>query len=128
MDRTQTTSVMAYWVFTVLAALLFAVPGVALLLRVPHFTADIAHLGYPDYFLMILGAWKLLGVLAILAPGLPRVKEWAYAGMFFDLTSAVISRTVIGGSFIKMFPPLVVIAIVFLSWQLRPAERVLRST
>jgi hypothetical protein len=128
MDRTPTTSVMAYWVFTVLAALLFAVPGVALLLRVPHFTADIAHLGYPDYFLMILGAWKLLGVLAILAPGLPRVKEWAYAGMFFDLTSAVISRTVIGGSFIKMFPPLVVIAIVFLSWQLRPAERVLRST
>ncbi|HEX7892827.1 MAG TPA: DoxX family protein [Terriglobales bacterium] len=117
----------AYWVFTVLAAMLFAIPGAALLLRVPHFTKDMAQLGYPAYFLMILGAWKMLGVLAILIPGRPRLKEWAYAGMFFDLTSAAISRAVVGDAFIKMLVPLVVVAIVFLSWRLRPAGRILTN-
>ena len=77
MHGTRTRNVTAYWTFTILAALLFAVPGAALLLRVPHFTADMARLGYPVYFLTILGIWKLLGVIAILAPGLPRLKEWA---------------------------------------------------
>ena len=117
----------AYWVFTVLTAMLFAIPGAALLLRVPHFTKDMAQLGYPAYFLMILGAWKMLGVLAILIPGRPRLKEWAYAGMFFDLTSAAISRAVVGDAFIKMLVPLVVVAIVFLSWRLRPAGRILTN-
>ena len=117
----------AYWVFTVLTAMLFAIPGAALLLRVPHFTKDMAQLGYPAYFLMILGAWKMLGVLAILIPGRPRLKEWAYAGMFFDLTSAAISRAVVGDALIKMLVPLVVVAIVFLSWRLRPAGRILTN-
>jgi uncharacterized membrane protein YphA (DoxX/SURF4 family) len=108
--------------------LLFAVPGMALLLRIPHFAEDMAQLGYPAYFLTILGVWKLLGVLAILVPGLPRLKEWAYAGMIFDLTSAVISRTVTGGAVIKILPPLVAITIVMLSWKLRPAARVFSST
>src|ERR1041385_1672335 len=70
-----------YWIVTALSALLFAVPGTALLLRVPHFTQDMAHLGYPAYFLVILGIWKVLGATTIIAPGLPRLKEWAYAGM-----------------------------------------------
>lgn len=120
-------SVAAYWLFTVMAALLFAIPGAALLFRVPHFTKDMAALGYPAYFLMILGAWKLLGVLAILVPGLPRVKEWAYAGMFFDLSSAAISRAVVGSSLIKVLLPILVVVIVFLSWRLRPSGRVLRT-
>lgn len=127
MDGPRTKNVIAYWVFTILAALFFAVPGAALLLRVPHFTEDMTRLGYPAYFLMILGAWKLLGVVAILSPRLPRLKEWAYAGMVFDLTGAVISRAVMGGEAIKILPPFVVVAIVFLSWRLRPAERALRS-
>lgn len=80
-------------------------------------------LGYPAYFLMILGTWKLLGALAILAPRLPRLKEWAYAGMIFDVTSAAISRLVMGDSIIKIIAPLFVAAIVLLSWWLRPAER-----
>ena len=126
MDRnSKSKSSVAYWVFTLLAAMLFAIPGAALLLRVPHFTKDMAQLGYPAYFLTILGAWKLLGVLGILVPGMPRLKEWAYAGMFFDLTSAAISRAVVGDGFIKMLIPLVVVAVVFLSWRLRPAGRTL---
>jgi len=60
----------SYWILTVLTALLFAVPGVALLLRVPHFVQDMAHLGYPSYFLTILGIWKALGAWVILAPGM----------------------------------------------------------
>jgi len=115
-----------YWIFTALCALLFAVPGMALLLRVPHFTDDMAQLGYPSYFLTILGVWKLLAVVAILAPGLPRLKEWAYAGMIFDLSSAVLSRIVVGGMTIKMLPPLLVTAIVIASWKLRPAGRAFR--
>jgi uncharacterized membrane protein YphA (DoxX/SURF4 family) len=123
MNSTPTKSVTVYWIFTVLAALLFAVPGAALLLRVPHFTAEMAGLGYPAYFLTILGIWKLLGVIAILSPGLPRLKEWAYAGMIFDLSSAAISRVVMGDNVFKILPPVVVGVIVLLSWRLRPAER-----
>jgi uncharacterized membrane protein YphA (DoxX/SURF4 family) len=128
MNSLRTTNGIAYWIFTALAASLFAVPGIALLLRVPHFTEDMAQLRYPAYFLTILAVWKLLGVVAILVPGLPRLKEWAYAGMFFDLSSAVISRAVAGGAVIKIFPPLLVIVIVILSWRLRPAARTFTST
>ena len=123
MDGSRTKNGTAYWIFTVLAALLFAVPGAALLLRVPHFTADMAQLGYPVYFLTILGVWKLLGVIAILSPRLPRLKEWAYAGMIFDLSSAVISRTVMGGDVFKILPPILVGVTVIVSWRLRPAGR-----
>jgi hypothetical protein len=120
--------VTAYWIFTVLAALLFALPGAGLLLRVPHFIKDMTELGYPAYFLTILGAWKLLGVIAILLRGLPRLKECAYAGMFFDLSSAVISRAVTGDNIVKILVPLLVGAITLISWRLRPPGRVLRNT
>lgn len=123
MNSSHTNNVTAYWIFTVLAALLFAGPGAALLLRVPHFTADMAGLGYPAYFLTILGIWKLLGAIAILSPRLPRLKEWAYAGMIFDLSSAAISRTVVGDNAVKILPPIIVGIIVIFSWRLRPAER-----
>jgi hypothetical protein len=112
-----------YWMATVVAALLFAVPGGGLL----HFTEDMAHLGYPSYFLVILGAWKILGALAILAPGLPRLKEWAYAGMIFDTTGAAISRAVVGDNAAKIVAPLVVASIVILSWSLRSAGHVLKT-
>jgi uncharacterized membrane protein YphA (DoxX/SURF4 family) len=127
MRSLRTDNARVYWIFTALAALLFAVPGVALLMRIPHFTEDMAQLGYPSYFLTSLGIWKLLGVFAILVPGLPRLKEWAYAGMIFDLGSAVISRAVTGGADIKILPPLLVAAIVIVSWKLRPPGRALMT-
>jgi len=123
MDKSPTKNAVAYWIFTVLAAVLFAIPGAALLLRVPHFTNDMAQLGYPTYFLTILGVWKLLGVIVILCPGLPRLKEWAYAGMTFDLTSAAISRAAAGNDPVKILPPLLVLVIVIVSWRLRPVGR-----
>jgi hypothetical protein len=112
-----------YWIATLLAALAFVVPGVLNLVRAPHMVQDMAHLGYPPYFPTILGAWKVLGALAIVLPGRPRLKEWAYAGMVFDLTGAAISRAVIGDGALMILVPLVIAAIVGTSWALRPAPR-----
>jgi uncharacterized membrane protein YphA (DoxX/SURF4 family) len=81
------------------------------------------HLGYPAYFAVLLGTWKLLGALVIAAPGLPRLKEWAYAGFFFDLTAAAFSRAVVGDSAADILAPLVFLALVLASWSLRPASR-----
>jgi uncharacterized membrane protein YphA (DoxX/SURF4 family) len=123
----MTTRTVGYWVTTALAALLFTVPGVGLLGRVSHFTDDMAHLGYPLYFLTFLGVWKVLGSVAIVAPGFPRLKEWAYAGMIFDLSGAVVSRAVMGDGASKVIMPLVAGCLVAASWGLRPSGRVLRE-
>lgn len=86
-----------------------------------------AHLGYPLYFLTLLGVWKVLGAVAILVPGYPRLKEWAYAGMIFDISSAAVSRAVIGDGALKAMAPLAVGCLVVASWALRPDRRVLRE-
>jgi hypothetical protein len=87
----------------------------------------LAHLGYPAYLLAILGVWKLLGGVALLAPGVPRLKEWAYAGAFFVYVGAVASGMILGrddpGTFI--WPPLIFAAITMASWALRPPSRML---
>jgi len=116
-----------YWVATVLAAAAFAVPGVANLLRVPHVASDMAHLGYPAYFMTILGTWKVLGALVIAAPGLRVLKEWAYAGMVFDLTGAAVSRGVSGDGPQMVLVPIALCAVVLTSWLLRPEGRRLKA-
>jgi uncharacterized membrane protein YphA (DoxX/SURF4 family) len=121
------THAIAYWVTTALAALAFVGPGIANLARAPHIAQDMAHLGYPPYFLTILGTWKLLGAVAIVAPGLPRLKEWAYAGMMFDLTGAAVSRAVSGDGAEMVIVPLVIAGLVTSSWALRSEGRVLDS-
>jgi uncharacterized membrane protein YphA (DoxX/SURF4 family) len=118
---------LGYWIATALSAALFAVPGTALLVRVPHFVEDMSHLGYPEYFLAILGVWKVLGAATILAPGLPRLKEWAYAGMIFDATSAALSRAAMDDGVVKIAFPLLIAAVVIASWALRPPTRRLPS-
>lgn len=118
---------LGYWIATVLITALFAVPGAALLVRVPHFTEDMSHLGYPAYFLAILGVWKLLGAATVLAPRLPRLKEWAYAGMIFDATSAAISHAALDDGVVKITLPLVIAVIVMTSWALRPPTRRLQA-
>jgi uncharacterized membrane protein YphA (DoxX/SURF4 family) len=86
------------------------------------------HLGYPLYFASILGFWKLAGAIAIVAPGFPRLKEWAYAGFFFELTAAASSRAAVGDSAADVIAPLVFLALVMASWALRPSSRKLVST
>jgi hypothetical protein len=117
------TRELGYWITTVSSAALFAAPGAALLAGVPHFTEDMSHLGYPAYFLAILGTWKVLGAATILAPRLPRLKEWAYAGMIFDATSAALSRAALHDGVVKIALPLLIAAVVTASWALRPPTR-----
>ena len=85
-----------YWLVTGIVAIAFVVPGIGNLVHAPQIAGDMARLGYPSYFLNILGTWKILGAIAIMVPGFARIKEWAYAGMIFDLTGAAISRAVSG--------------------------------
>jgi uncharacterized membrane protein YphA (DoxX/SURF4 family) len=112
-----------YWVATIAAALLFAVPGAALLAKVPHFSNEMARLGYPTYFLSMFGALKMIGAAVVLAPRLLRLKEWAYAGMMFDVIFAAFSRAAIGDGVFATIVPLVIGSVVLLSWALRPEDR-----
>ena len=89
--------------------------------------SGIVALGYPAYFVTILGTWKLLGGFAILAPRLPRLKEWAYAGIAFDLTGATCSHLAMGHPAAKAIVPLVILGIAAASWTLRPEGRRLPS-
>jgi hypothetical protein len=116
-----------YWAATVLAALLFAVPGAALVVGVPHFVDDMAHLGYPGYFPGFLGVWKILAAAAILIPGYARLKEWAYAGMMFDISGALASRAAMGDGGAVIVVPIGIAVVVAASWSLRPADRRLAS-
>lgn len=121
------TRLISYWVTTVLAAVAFLVPGIANLTHSAHIVQDMTHLGYPLYFLTILGTWKVLGALVIVIPGYPRLKEWAYAGMLFDLTGAAVSRTIAGDGIAMALVPLLIAGVVIASWALRPRGRVLRG-
>jgi DoxX-like family len=112
-----------YWTATTLVALAFLTGGAAYLSRADFAVGGLAELGYPAHFVTILGAWKVLGGLAILAPGLPRLKEWAYAGIAFDLTGAALSHAAIGHPAVKAIVPLVILGIAAASWALRPASR-----
>jgi uncharacterized membrane protein YphA (DoxX/SURF4 family) len=116
-----------YWTATILIALAFVTAGAANLLRLEEPLRGMLALGYPAYFLGILGAWKVLGAVAILAPRLPRLKEWAYAGIAFDLSGAALSQLATGAPAGKVIAPLVLLAIAGASWALRPQSRVLGS-
>jgi hypothetical protein len=87
----------------------------------------LAHLGYPPYFPGILGTWKGLGAIVVAVPRFPRLKEWAYAGMIFDLTGAAASRAVMGDGAAMVVAPLMIAGVVLASWSLRPPSRRLES-
>jgi len=112
-----------YWICTVLSALTFLSGGIGQLLRWPQTVEGITQLGYPVYFLTILGVWKILGGITVLVPGFPLLKEWAYAGMIFDLTGASASHLAAGGDVRHILVPLVLAALVVGSWALRPEGR-----
>jgi uncharacterized membrane protein YphA (DoxX/SURF4 family) len=116
---------LVYAISTTLAVAVFVGSGVANLLRVSHVGHDMASLGYPPYFMSVLGTWKVLGAIAIAAPRLSRAKEWAYAGMIFDLTGAAASRAAIGDHAGAVLTPLAIAVIVVGSWASRPSARVL---
>jgi hypothetical protein len=117
----------AYWITTALVAFFIGGGGVAQMWQYhanPHGVVPV--LGYPTYFFAILGFWKVLGAIAILVPHFPRLKEWAYAGIFFDLTGAVASIAAVGVYGVYAFhiiAPLVIAGLAVASWALRPQSR-----
>jgi uncharacterized membrane protein YphA (DoxX/SURF4 family) len=115
----------AYWTTTIFGPASFVIGGVLNLTQSEQVVSTMHHLGYPAYFASVLGMWKLLGAIAIVVPGFRRLKEWAYAGFFFDLTSAAISRAAAGDSAADVAAPLIFLALVLVSWALRPASRTL---
>jgi hypothetical protein len=116
-----------YWVTTGLLAAAFLAAGAAELASGSAAVASTLALGYPAYFLTILGAWKVLSVPALLAPRLPRLKEWAYAGIFFDLTGAAASHAFSGDPPGRIATPLFLLLIAAASWALRPPSRTWKS-
>jgi uncharacterized membrane protein YphA (DoxX/SURF4 family) len=125
---TSRRNVIVYWVTTALVVFELTMGGAWDVLRVPQVRGLIERLGYPPYFLVILGTWKLLGAVALVIPRFPRLKEWAYAGVFFDLTGAVLSLFASGLINVgAMAYPILMIGVAVVSWGLRPPSRRLCS-
>ncbi|RUS48920.1 DoxX family protein [Cohnella sp. AR92] len=116
----------AYWIVTMVLAISITLSGIGQLMRYGGNVDLVTNIGFPLYVTSILGTWKLLGVLAIVAPGLPRLKEWAYAGIFFLMTGAAFSHMLAddyGGYGSHMILPLFYAALNVASWALRPKNR-----
>ena len=113
-----------YWIATGLLAFGMLASGIQQLLRTKAMVDLITPLGYPPYFLNILGFWKILGVIALLMPHYKLVKEWAYAGFFFTMTGALVSHLACGDFGIKeIIGPIMQTVFIILSWYFRPADR-----
>ena len=112
-----------YWIATAWLSLGMLSTGIVQLLHVKDEVAFILELGYPVYFLTILGASKILGVVAVLIPGYPLLKEWAYAGFFFTMAGAIFSHLLAGNSLQEIAPPLLLLVLTVVSWYFRPVDR-----
>jgi uncharacterized membrane protein YphA (DoxX/SURF4 family) len=119
-----------YWITTIWLATGMLSTGIFQLFRAeaegalaPPGVYGITHLGYPVYLLTILGIWKILGVVAVLIPRFPLLKEWAYAGFFFLTSGAIFSHIAVGDPVKEIFPSLLLLTMTVVSWYFRPANR-----
>ena len=112
-----------YWIATLWLALGMLSSGIVQVLHLEFEKDFITQLGYPIYFLTVLGVWKILGVIAILAPKYPLVKEWAYAGFFFTMSGAAFSHIAKGDPLSASFPALLLLVLTVVSWYFRPMSR-----
>lgn len=115
--------VIGYWITTVLVGLGFLLGGIADLTGAEEVVQSIESLGYPAYVATILGVWKVGGAAVILAPKLPRLKEWAYAGVVIDLASAIASHALNGDGVDTFVPPAFLLVLGLASYALRPENR-----
>ena len=116
-----------YWVATLWLALGMVSTGIVQIIKMNEEVDMMKHLGYPVYFLTILGVWKILGVIAILIPKTPLLKEWTYAGFFFAMSGAVFSHLACGDGAKDFFGPVLLLVLIIVSWYFRPEERKLIS-
>jgi hypothetical protein len=112
-----------YWVSTLWLALGMLSSAIVQLMKMDEEVQMFTHLGYPVYFLILLGVWKISGVIVILLPGLPLLKEWAYAGFFFAMSGAVFSHVALGDDVKDLFGPVLLLVLTILSWYFRSADR-----
>lgn len=112
-----------YWIATLWLALGMTTTGIVQLIPMKEEAEMIQRLGYPLYFLTLLGVWKLLGVIAILIPKFGVLKEWAYAGFFFAMSGAVVSHLAIKDEASTLFGPVLLIVLTVVSWYFRPENR-----
>jgi uncharacterized membrane protein YphA (DoxX/SURF4 family) len=117
------TNKIIYWIATLWLALGMLSTGIVQILKLKEEADMMAHLGYPLYFLTILGVWKILGVIAILIPKFPLLKEWAYAGFFFAMSGAIFSHFASGDGAKEYFGPTLLLVLTIISWYYRPADR-----
>ncbi len=119
-----------YWIATLWLGLGMLSTGAVQLFRMKTGAGgvdSITHLGYPLYFLTLLSVWKISGVIAVIIPKFPLVKEWAYAGFFFAMSGAIFSHIESGDPVNEIFPSVLLLSLTVISWYFRPAERKINS-
>jgi|SRR6185312_1567141 len=112
-----------YWIATLWASLGLTATAIVQVFGKNAEQAHVANLSYPHYFIVMVGCWKFLGVTALLVPKFPLVKEWAYAGCFFVMTGATWSHLAVGDPFKEIFPSLLLLVLILISYLFRPASR-----
>jgi len=112
-----------YWVATLWLSLGMVSTGMVQLVKMKEEVDNFSSLGYPAYLMTIIGGWKMLGVVTVLMPKFPLLKEWAYAGFFFAMTGAVISHLISGHGAKEIFGPMLLLVLTVISWYFRPADR-----
>lgn len=112
-----------YWVATIWLSLGMVSTGIVQLIQMEEEVQKMNTLGYPSYFLTIIGVWKILGVIAVLVPKFPLVKEWAYAGFFFLMSGAIFTHLAVADEAVEYFGPTLLLVLTVVSWYFRPADR-----
>src|SRR6476620_12757266 len=119
-----------YWIATIWLALGMLSTGLVQLFKAKEGQGGvdmITHLGYPVYLLTLLAVWKILGVVALLIPKYPLLKEWAYAGFFFVMTGVIYSHIAMGDPVTAILPSLLLLVLITVSWYFRPADKKINS-
>ncbi len=112
-----------YWIATIWLSLGMLSTGIVQLLQTEEEVEMLTRLGYPVYFLTIIGVWKISGVVAVLIPKFPLLKEWAYAGFFIAMSGAISSHLINGDEAKEIFGPTLLLMLTVVSWYFRPADR-----
>lgn len=117
-----------YWGVTLWLALGMLSTGFVQIIQMEEEVQKMKTLGYPIYFLPIIGVWKILGVAAILIPRYPLLKEWAYAGFFFVMSGAIFTHFAVGDKAVEYFGPALLLILTITSWFFRPDDRKINFT
>lgn len=117
-----------YWVASIWLAVAMIASGIQQIFTIGGFVEIMERLEYPTYFSVILGVWKIAGVVTILIPKFPLLKEWAYAGFFFVMSGAIFSHLAVGDEAVELFAPIFLLVLTVVSWYLRPNDRKISIT